>query len=899
MRSTLSGLIASSLLLLVACGGGGGGDSTPPPAPPPAPQAQSITFANAGPVSRPLSDGTFTNVASGGAGTGTISYQSSNTAVATVNGLGAVTFLAAGSATITANKAADAAFLAASANYTLTITAPQAQTIAFATTGPVTQPLASGSYTNLATGGAGTGAITYQSSNTAVATVSNAGVVTFATPGTVTITAGKAADTNYLAATASYSLTISAAPPTTPVTSQSANSVTPGTTVTLSATSTDPQGATLTYAWDFGDGSTASGASVTHAFASEGNFSIRVTVTNSHGLSASSTAGLYVAWLPWYPPVNFVLNPRHFLGDVLFAGGNFFEPNGFPFTVSWELGDGSTATGETLAYRYASAGTYTVRVTVTNSLGRSATAQTTIEVMPVVAQPAPIDNTLQVYCAGAFCGAQSPTTYSGSGVGVWRYHNATTADATINVAIGGLSAGQSGFLVFSNGNETAAASVPVPGTALPPGGNTSMKAQSREAAAHAQIQAGNRAMLESLANKSRPTLRKAAPTARVMQAAAPTVGTTRQWRDIFGGSVVYNIEVAATCTFSTGRNGVVWRDVDQMQRGELDPVRVQMVADFLCGANGVYEKLVAMHGDVYGDAAAINTNFIQDAPGNLQDLNVVILGVPQSTPWNGYFSSSNLVTATEDPDSNHALGVVLNGWYLGITSEEDPTTRVTLAHEIKHLLNFYQRGVSRGEYHAIFLEETSAMLAEELAGAEFGHQSRTAARIGGYASSGGGTGYIEWTHPDGNSYNLGGSFGSFLHRRYGTELDTYLMNTCSDDGFPTSSYQCVNTFITSHGGVSFADEFARLGATALSGMAWTTPYGFGFRGALAGNDHLWPVSCAYSPVRPPRSLEGVYRATTHTYDHDFMDAAQTTFVRNNVVVPAGTTLMVVVNEAQK
>lgn len=48
--------------------------------------------------------------------------------------------------------------------------------------------------------------------------------------------------------------------------------------------------------------------------------------------------------------------------------------------------------------------------------------------MPVVTQPAPVDDTFQVYCAGAFCGAQNTTTYSGSGVGVWRYHNATTAE---------------------------------------------------------------------------------------------------------------------------------------------------------------------------------------------------------------------------------------------------------------------------------------------------------------------------------------------------------------------------------------------------------------------------------------------------------------------------------------
>jgi len=121
MRLITSGLACSLLMILVSCGGGGGGGTTTP-APAPQPQAQSIAFATTGPVSRPLADATFTNAASGGPGTGAISYQSSNTSVATVSATGVVTFVAAGSTTITATKTADASYLSASANYSLTIT---------------------------------------------------------------------------------------------------------------------------------------------------------------------------------------------------------------------------------------------------------------------------------------------------------------------------------------------------------------------------------------------------------------------------------------------------------------------------------------------------------------------------------------------------------------------------------------------------------------------------------------------------------------------------------------------------------------------------------------------------------------------------------------------------------
>lgn len=103
----------------------------------------------------------------------------------------------------------------------------------------------------------------------------------------------------------------------------------------------------------------------------------------------------------------------------------------------------------------------------------------------------------------------------------------------------------------------------------------------------------------------------------------------------------------------------------------------------------------------------------------------------------------------------------------------------------------------------------------------------------------------------------------------------------------------------SQGGEGFADEFARVGASALGRMSVETPYGFGFRSALAGDYRLRPVNCAAlePSMTAPRPLEGVYRATTHSYDYDFLDAGQTSFVRDGVVVPAGTTLLVVVNEA--
>jgi hypothetical protein len=105
-------------LLLTACGGGGGGGPTPPPTP----QAQTIAFADAGPLYKFSGNSAFANLASGGGGSGAITYTSDTPAVATVDAAsGQVTIVGTGVANITASKAADTRYLAAQASYELRV----------------------------------------------------------------------------------------------------------------------------------------------------------------------------------------------------------------------------------------------------------------------------------------------------------------------------------------------------------------------------------------------------------------------------------------------------------------------------------------------------------------------------------------------------------------------------------------------------------------------------------------------------------------------------------------------------------------------------------------------------------------------------------------------------------
>ena len=190
-------------LMLASCGGGGG---AAPPAPP-------LAFALPGPLQKTYGDSPFTDLATGGAGTGAITYSTSNASVGRVGATtGTVTITGAGNATITATKAADGSANSQQVSYSLTVT-KASQSITVSNANPLAvfigQP-----QTSPVTGGAGTGAFSYSSNNTAVITVdASSGVVLAVAPGSAQITVDKAGDANYNAA-AQATFTVDAIPKT-------------------------------------------------------------------------------------------------------------------------------------------------------------------------------------------------------------------------------------------------------------------------------------------------------------------------------------------------------------------------------------------------------------------------------------------------------------------------------------------------------------------------------------------------------------------------------------------------------------------------------------------------------------------------------------------------------------
>jgi uncharacterized protein YjdB len=178
-----------------------------------------------------VTDSAFTVSAS--ATNGTITYSSSNTAVATINGSGTVTLVGAGSTTITASVAASSNYLAGSASRVLTVsTQANVVTLASIPAKYVTDP----AFTVSATATYGT--IVYTSSNTAVATIDSTGLVTLVGAGNTTIIASVPASTGYAAGSASKSFNVSKKPNTVTLASIPSKFVTDS-AFTVSATATN------------------------------------------------------------------------------------------------------------------------------------------------------------------------------------------------------------------------------------------------------------------------------------------------------------------------------------------------------------------------------------------------------------------------------------------------------------------------------------------------------------------------------------------------------------------------------------------------------------------------------------------------------------------------------------
>ena len=144
--------------------------------------------------------------------------------------------------------------------------------------------------------------------------------------------------------------------------------------------STDPDGTITSYAWEFGDGATGSGPTVSHKYASVGPYDVTLTVTDNSGGIGTFTQRVTVGNA--LPIAAFSATPTAGTApvQVSFTDGST-DSDGTVDEWAWDFGDGATSADRNPSHTYKQAGSYQARLTVTdNDDGLSVEATRTIEV---------------------------------------------------------------------------------------------------------------------------------------------------------------------------------------------------------------------------------------------------------------------------------------------------------------------------------------------------------------------------------------------------------------------------------------------------------------------------------------------------------------------------------------
>jgi outer membrane protein OmpA-like peptidoglycan-associated protein/opacity protein-like surface antigen len=122
-----------------------------------------------------------------------------------------------------------------------------------------------------------------------------------------------------------------------------------------------------TYAWNFGDGTTSTEANPKHTYAKEGTYTASLTITDSKKHPATSTASVTASC----PPLQATASANPPGGDTPLSVKFQASSTGGcgAVTYAWNFGDGATSNEQNPTHTYATAGTMSPTLTVTDSKG--------------------------------------------------------------------------------------------------------------------------------------------------------------------------------------------------------------------------------------------------------------------------------------------------------------------------------------------------------------------------------------------------------------------------------------------------------------------------------------------------------------------------------------------------
>lgn len=172
-----------------------------------------------------------------------------------------------------------------------------------------------------------------------------------------------------------------------------------GQAVLFTASATDSSSLyTVHFNWNFGDGHTAAGASVSHTFTNTGTadavYHVVCTAQDDSNARATANAGPVTVQAADHIVPAFATQPSSPVasGAAVQFQGSATSTYGFSaLTYAWDFGDGATGSGQTASHAYTNAGTSnltrTVTLTATDPLGYLGSVTGPVTVLPAPRPP--------------------------------------------------------------------------------------------------------------------------------------------------------------------------------------------------------------------------------------------------------------------------------------------------------------------------------------------------------------------------------------------------------------------------------------------------------------------------------------------------------------------------------
>lgn len=151
--------------------------------------------------------------------------------------------------------------------------------------------------------------------------------------------------------------------------------------VNFQGSGTDQDGSIVSYSWDFGDGATSTLQNPSHTFTSAGNYTVRLTLSDNDGATASATVQITVTAPNLPPTVTITASPISGQAPLSVSfSATASDSDGTIAAYSWDFGDGGSSSQANPSHSYASPGAYTARLVVRDDDGATASASVQITV---------------------------------------------------------------------------------------------------------------------------------------------------------------------------------------------------------------------------------------------------------------------------------------------------------------------------------------------------------------------------------------------------------------------------------------------------------------------------------------------------------------------------------------